>query len=74
MRNFLCLDFKNILLLNLLIFREAYRPSGLSRETGPSCLGGGIFNPDVKPQGLGVSACKGGIRDFSEGACNFTLF
>ncbi len=40
-------------------------PSGLGRETDPGCPGGGIFNPEVRPQVLGDPDTQGLCVDFT---------
>ena len=43
-------------------------PGGLSRETDPSCPGGGIFNPDAQPNVLGDPEQNGLCVDFTQPA------
>ena len=46
--NIFGIDFEGALLLD-----DPTTPSGLARETNPSCPGGGIYNPEVVPNILG---------------------
>lgn len=54
------IDFEGALLVN-----DPNSPSGLGRETDPTCPGGGIFNPDVRPQVLGDPDTQGLCVDFT---------
>jgi len=53
-------DFQGALLV-----ADPSSPSGLGRETDPSCPGGGIFNPEVRPQVLGDPDSQGLCVDFT---------
>ena len=51
-----------------LLIPDAGSTSGFSRETDPSCPGGGIFNPDVIPNVLGDPDTFGLCVDFNQPA------
>jgi TonB-dependent receptor len=48
------------------VFASDLTDSGLARETNPSCPGGGIYNPEVRPNQLGDPDSTGLCVDFTQ--------